>query len=118
MDNFKEMSNEVRRVWEEDNKAVEDLGAEEESQQETLEGRCCELEYNKVTELKERSDIIMFWQLSDRLLDIDNKISALADTLHLMLPSQKDMKEINGRYRSDLYSYCDQAGFINIWESK
>lgn len=118
MDNFKEMTNEVRRVWEEDNKAVEDLGAEEESQQETLEGRCCELEYNKVTGGEGEKYIIMFWQLSDRLLDIDNKITALADTLHLMLPSQKEMKEITGRYRSDLYCYCDQAGFINIWESK
>ena len=60
--------------------------------------------------MKERSDIIMFWQLSDRLLDIDNKISALADTLHLMLPSQKDMKEITGRYRSDLYTVVTRRG--------
>ena len=101
MDNFKEISSEVRRVWEEDNKVVEDLGAEEESQQETLEesGRCCELEYNKVKVEGCMTEMIMSRQLSDRLLDLDNKMTALADTLHLMLPSQNQLKEISGKSR-------------------
>ena len=76
MDNFKEISSEVQRVWEEDNKVCliifgililerkplinlnfnelllkveEEEGQGEESHQETLDStRCCEMEYNKV----------------------------------------------------------------------
>ena len=53
MDNFKDLSAEVLRIWEEENKVEEEDPEEEpelESHQETLNSdqRCCELEYNKV----------------------------------------------------------------------
>ena len=53
MDNFKDISTEVMRIWEEENKVTEEEEEEdkEESHQETLnsgDSRCCELEYNKV----------------------------------------------------------------------
>ena len=53
MDNFKDLSAEVLRIWEEENKVEEEDQEdepEEESHQETLNSdqRCCELEYNKV----------------------------------------------------------------------
>ena len=60
MDNYKEISGEVARVWEEDNKA--ELAHEEDSHQETLaeSGRCCEFECKKVrVEWEERRDVIM-----------------------------------------------------------
>ena len=52
MDNFKEINQEVNRIWDEENKVEEEEVEEtEESNQETLDSssRCCELEYGKVT---------------------------------------------------------------------
>ena len=56
MDNFKEISTEVMKIWEEENKVDEEEEEDkEESHHETLnsgDSRCCELEYNKVEVLK------------------------------------------------------------------
>ena len=54
MDNLKEISAEVARIWEEDHKKEEEEeeGQEDRSRQETdtigSDSKCCELEYNKV----------------------------------------------------------------------
>ena len=51
LDNYKDLSAEVQRLWEEEHKVAEEDCPEEESHQETLGStRCCELEYNKVRE--------------------------------------------------------------------
>ena len=50
LDNFKDISAEVQRLWEEENKVREEDCPEEESNQETLDSaRCCEMEINKVS---------------------------------------------------------------------
>ena len=51
LDNYKDISAEVQRLWEEENKVAEEDCPEEESHQETLDSaRCCELEFNKVSQ--------------------------------------------------------------------
>ena len=62
MDNFKDISTEVMRIWEEENKVTEEEEEEdkEESHQETLnsgDSRCCELEYNKVGSVMIQSNL-------------------------------------------------------------
>ena len=55
MDNLKEISAEVARIWEEDHKKEEEEeeGQEDRSRQETdtigSDSKCCELEYHKVS---------------------------------------------------------------------
>ena len=57
MDNLKEISAEVARIWEEDHKKEEEEeeGQEDRSRQETetigSDSKCCELEYHKVSPL-------------------------------------------------------------------
>ena len=49
LDNYKDISAEVQRLWEEENKVAEEDCHEEESHQETLDSaRCCEAQINKV----------------------------------------------------------------------
>lgn len=97
MDNFKDLSAEVLRIWEEENKVEEEDPEEEpelESHQETLNSdqRCCELEYNK---------------LSDKVADIDQKIVMVSDKLNLMVDSQNKLTEIHNKY-SSIESKLDQ----------
>lgn len=94
MDNFKEISNEVLRIWEEENKVVEEKEQEDESHQETLstDTRCCELEYNK---------------LSDRVTDIDKKMLEVSERLNLMIDKQEQIMELHTKY-SSIESKLDQ----------
>ena len=60
MDNLKEISAEVARIWEEDHKKEEEEeGQEDRSRQETdtigSDSKCCELEYHKVSPIRSRN---------------------------------------------------------------
>ena len=60
MDNLKEISAEVARIWEEDHKKEEEEeGQEDRSRQETdtigSDSKCCELEYHKVSPTRSRN---------------------------------------------------------------
>jgi len=96
MDNFKELTAEVNRIWDEENK-VEDEEVEddkEESHHETLDSgsRCCELEYGK---------------LSGKVDDIDQKILSISEKLNLVINNQTKLTELHNKY-SSIDSKLDQ----------
>jgi len=106
MDNLKEMTAEVQKLWDDVQKKIADEQAEEdeeecpeeESNQDTLEtsdSRCCELEYRK---------------LSDRVADIDTKIGVVGEKLNLVLDTHKKMNELQTHHRvfSSIESKLDQ----------
>ena len=109
MDNLKEISAEVARIWEEDHKKEEEEeGQEDRSRQETdtigSDSKCCELEYHKVTLTRSRnvhvhSILYPSFQLSDRVSDIDRKIVMVSDKLNLMVENQEKLVKIHSKYR-------------------
>ena len=105
MDNLKEISAEVARIWEEDHKKEEeDEGQEDRSRQETdtigSDSKCCELEYHKVTPTRpEILSLYPSFQLSDRVSDIDRKIVMVSDKLNLMVENQEKLVKIHSKYR-------------------
>ena len=109
MDNLKEISAEVARIWEEDHKKEEEEeGQEDRSRQETdtigSDSKCCELEYHKVSPTRSRkvhvhSILHSAFQLSDRVSDIDRKIVMVSDKLNLMVENQEKLVKIHSKYR-------------------
>ena len=109
MDNLKEISAEVARIWEEDHKKEEEEeGHEDRSRQETdtigSDSKCCELEYHKVSPTRSRnvhvhSILHSAFQLSDRVSDIDRKIVMVSDKLNLMVENQEKLVKIHSKYR-------------------
>ena len=106
LDNYKDISAEVQRVWEEENKVTgeeEEDCPEERSNQETLDsGRCCELQYSKVRlRAAQLSSDGLIWQLSDTVQDIDKKIATVGDRLNVIVDSQNKLGELHKKYRLD-----------------
>ena len=102
LDNYKDISAEVQRLWEEENKVAEDEShQEEESHQETLDSaRCCEAQITKVRKAEQlRSSDVVMLQLSDTVQDIHNKIATVGDKLNIIVDSHSKLCEIHKKYR-------------------